>query len=257
MNKTTLCMLAALVVGGLAVPAIQAGQVDATFNTVSPMMNVQFSVANLGITESTEAGLFNWTATSGGLSGNFKTCCIELNQYIGFGGNYQYNLVSLQDAGNPDTGLNLPGEHGPIGVVKASLLRELFGRDYNGGNLDASQAAALQMDVWEIVYDGNSSQPNHNLNLSAGNFTATSGDPATNALAQSWLDSLNGAGPKANLIGLTSPDVQDQVTIAPPGPDSSVPEPATVVLAGLAATGFAGWAWGRKRRLQDPVPTIR
>lgn len=229
--------LAAIAVCGLlAAPAVShAGPVEnATFLTVSPGQGVSGTLGGNGF--GTTGGVFQWNGNSGPIVGPFSAFCIELTQFIGFGGTYTYNVVPIGQAGIPDAGIFGPGTFGPMGAVRGDLLKELFGRHYSG-IVDNSSAAAFQMDVWEIVYDG--SRAPGALDLTSGNFTATS-DAATDALAQSWLNSLDGTGPRANLVGLTNPEVQDQVTLG-----GSVPEPSALA---LSLCGLAGLAFAYRRR---------
>jgi hypothetical protein len=208
----------------------QAGPVvDAMLNSVTPGQIVTFSMKGAGINnEETLAGVFNWTAAAGNLSGQFKTFCIELTQDVWYGGTFHYDLVPVAEAGNPDEGVFGPGTQGPLGAVRADLLSELFAKHY-GQIVDDRTAAAFQMDVWEIAYDG--SRAPGALDLKSGNFTV-SADTQTDALAQSWLNSLDGSGGRTSLLGLTSPTAQDQLTI------DIIPEPATWVLGGIAITAL-------------------
>jgi len=93
----------------------------------------------------------------------------------------------------------------------------------------------LQIATWEIVREDSGT-----LDVLGGDiyfFTNGSTDPAgTVTLAQTYVQSINGSGPKLNnLIAFTNAGAQDLVTQV-----NSVPEPATSGLmgAGLLMAGF-------------------
>jgi hypothetical protein len=188
----------------------------ATFNGVNPGSDGQYSLdggANWGNTG--PAGLFNWTRTSGsyaGAQGNFWSFCTELGEHVGGGSNYCYDVRDLQDA--PSSG--------PMGSAKANLLRELFGRHYTpafGSSLSGTVAAAMQLSIWEIVFENSGT-----LDLSTGNALLTNNDASAVVLAQSYLASLDGTGPLNNdLVVMSASGVQDHI----------IPTPGSLVLAGL------------------------
>lgn len=122
-----------------------------------------------------------------------------------------------------------------LGVQKASYLSELWGRYYDAswsglGSHTAGQdqeAAAFAAAVWEIVYED---VPVSSLLWDVG----TDGTPgiagfssfqANAGLANSWLHSLDGTGPMANLAVFSNQGAQNFIV--------QVPEPATVALLGL------------------------
>lgn len=210
-----------LLVPGIAIAitcgsALAVDTVRATFNSVSPSVLCEFSTNSGGSWTGTLAGSMNWTrdnvtpGTYAGLQGNFSSFCIEVTQYVAFGGTYTYDVTMTPNAPTPDINFNLP-----MGNTKASQLSELFGRYYNGlaGNTDFG---AFQMAVWEIVYDNGS-------NVNAGVFQIRNA-AASEMLANTWLGSLDGSGPMmGGLFALSNREVQDQI----------VPGPGTLALAGV------------------------
>lgn len=226
-----------------AATAANAGTVTATFHTVDPYRIIDFSQDSGHSYESTWAGKFLWTRSGGTEVGNpghdFTTFCIEMNQEINFGGTYTYDVVSLDKGGTHFAG---PGVG--MGAARADLISELWGRHYSEivGN---DTAAAFQIAVWEIVEDSN------NRNLRAGQFrirdAGTRSAPAYVSLAQQWLDSLNGHGPKAVLEAISSREHQDQVFYK--GAASAVPLPAAV-WGGLGLMSAVGAL--RLRRMRKP-----
>lgn len=214
-------------VAGLALSSTSAMALtqSAQFNSVGPKQDVTITLNAGANTQNVAAGLMNWTSTGGGIKGGaeqFKTFCIEVDQNIGGGNIVTFNVVAPELA--PNTA--------PAGVIKAALLSELYGRFFAGlvsGN--NQQHAAFQLAVWEIVYD-------NGVSLSADSFQVTSAPTGTAALAQSWLDALNGTGPMIVLSALTHPTRQDQLV-----PFSVIPTPGA-----MAALGLGGLVATRRRR---------
>ncbi|MFO0829794.1 MAG: VPLPA-CTERM sorting domain-containing protein [Phycisphaerales bacterium] len=244
----TLAIVAASVAAVVASGA-HAAQKTMKFVTVDPGQSVTVKWFNGTAWEEhgTSAGVFKWTNTNG--TGAYVTFCCQLNENIGYGGTYLYNCVDPSAV--PDGGAgNLPVTPGPMGLVKAQVLKDLYYRFYDtarsGANLGEQQknAAAFQLCVWEIVHEviGATESAQDfvtSLGLADGNgdfYVKTGGaNAATLALAEGWLDQL-GAGGVFNsydaLTGLTNMDNQDQLEV--------VPIPAPVVLAGLGLIGVAG-----------------
>lgn len=209
-------MFAAMSVVALAGMTASADTVTATFNTVSPGSNGAFSLdggANWSGTG--PAGIFNWTRTGGdfaGLQGNFSAFCCELTEHIGYGGGYTYTVASLESA---------PTALGGMGSAKADAIRELFGRYYNPSfntSIDSTHAAAMELSIWEITHETEGV-----WGMSTGTARFQNDDGAAITLADQWLASLDGTGPKAtDLYALTANGVQDMI----------VPTPGTAILAG-------------------------
>ena len=138
---------------------------------------------------------------------------------------------------------------------KASLISQLWAQHYDdtwqastyiyyGGNqggwvsgqpadtLENQQALAMNFAIYEIFYDFNGSMTS--LDIANGIFKANSAGTnptAAVSIASGWLSGLvspgNYTGPKAQLLGLTSSNLQDIIV--------EVPEPLTLSLLGLGA----------------------
>jgi len=194
-----------------------------------------FAYKFMGEVQSPTTGLMHWKTFGGDIDlGTYFAFCVELLQPTPYGPE-PYHIVNAADAGIPNEGLNGPGTFGPVGAARADLWSELWGRFF-GTVVDGLTAAAFQGAVWEIAYDPD-------LNLLTGDFQAADPTQPSVAVAQKWLNSLDGTGPRANLVGLTSPDYQDIITERPP----LVPEPSTFALGCVGAGAFALVAWRRRR----------
>ncbi|NDY93626.1 PEP-CTERM sorting domain-containing protein [Ideonella livida] len=176
------------------------------------------------------------TLTSG--QSSFAAYCIELTQpaYLGSRANYSVSTVSSSALSRLFTVAGLDSGHMSTDRVDT-----------------AAEMVALQLAVWETVYDGLGGS------LASGNFSVAgvSSSYATAwTLAQGYLqaayqltDTSLYAG--STLLRYANPSLQDFVayTPAPPQvtPVSVVPEPQTALMlgAGLATVALVGW---RRRR---------
>ncbi len=143
-----------------------------------------------------------------------------------------YEVWPVSDASNP--GQHVPGSE--VGTSKAGYLAELWGRYYDDALLSGSNAEAFSAAVWEIIYEALPSTSS-NWDVTVWNETASSfkASNVDTALANQWLHSLDGTGPKADLVSLTNSSHQDFLV--------EVPEPTS-----LALIGVGGLALLRRRR---------
>ena len=175
------------------------------------------------------AGELNWSWLSGtpeGFATDFYSYCIDATQYLR---DPQYVTVRTTDsftAGSANAG------------AKVSWLFNTYASVIHATGTN-TQAAALQLAIWEALYD--SSQ-----DLSAGAFRG-SGNSAILTQAQTYLNALYSShylGSQATFLDVdgtnTNPAYsgQDQIT-------HGVPEPSTLLMMGLAGLGVM-----RRRRTQ-------
>ncbi len=197
-----------------------ASVVTATFNNVGPSEVVTVTLDAGANTRQVHSGLMNWTRTGGDYTGvgtTFWTFCTEITETVSGGASITYNVMAPEFA--PNTA--------PMGPARAALLSELFGRYIGVVNFgSATDMSAFQMAVWEIAYDDG-------VDLSGGDFRVTAGPNPSRNLAQSFLNALDGTGPRVNVDALVNVGRQDQL----------VPTPGAFALLGLA--GLAG---SRRRR---------
>jgi hypothetical protein len=175
------------------------------------------------------AGELNWSwlsATPEGFATDFYSYCVDATQYLR---DPQYVTVRTTDsftAGSANSG------------AKVSWLFNSYASTIHSSGTNV-QAAALQLAIWEALYD--SSQ-----NLSGGAFRTTASG-AILAQAQTYLNALYSSsylGSRATFLDVdgTNPDAarrgQDQIT-------HSVPEPSTLLMMGVASLALL-----RRRRVR-------
>ncbi len=147
---------------------------------------------------------------------NYLTFCLEPLQFVS-ASILDYNVLSL-DQGTDNIG--------GMGVAKADYVRELIGRFYPSLNvpLPDLQAGALQMALWEIIRED---KPTYGFNVLNGLVQYKDENiVGMMAQAQTYLNALNGTGPKAqNLVAFTNANQQDILF--------QIPEPPTYALIGI------------------------
>jgi hypothetical protein len=173
------------------------------------------------------------------LDNTFMAFCIEPREFVSPGSTYTYTLNPLSSGAT-----NIGG----MGATKAGELAELFGRYYPDFTvtLDALHASALQIAAWEIVRENSGT-----LNVSTGNVQYLNpADPAALALAQTYLSSLTGTGPKlTNVYALTEVGAQDVIVQIRTSSVTSTPEPVTSATVGMAMLGIA-FALSKRSRVR-------
>lgn len=162
------------------------------------------------------------------LNGILATFCTDLEQGD-WGGFVPFKVVPLASA-------PLPGP--AMGPAKAQAIADIWAAAAGQQFTSNDHAAALQMLIWDIVYDFDGTQ----ASLDAASGTVWFSDPGSGflpgvtAIFNSLRSSVGTNAPIGGLRGLTHPDFQDQVVLVPaPG------------LAGLAV-GSVVLAARRRRR---------
>jgi len=207
-------------------------------------------------------GQFSWTVTNPLTSGYaqgqvLSTFCIQGGQ---FATNGTFTIENLESSGVPEGGSDA-GDLDSTAAMQIQGFGNSFFADVNAGNITVGSntytasevAAAFQLGIWEIEYDGGSggeafpeaanynyfstSDTHHLFNASS---THTDGEAAI-ALANIWLNDFTAATSVTSLALVSSSD-QDQMMYMPGGgtpPPPAVPLPEALP-AGLALMGGLG-----------------
>jgi hypothetical protein len=233
MKKCTVFLLAALLL------AVLSGTANAHFMNTVQMVNTDLG-ANKPMTVwgggldgvDIYGGAYMFKKIDGSgegkhwANGELSGFCVELSEpapeIIS-----KYNVIHLEDG--PLTG--------SMGLTRAKYISELWGRYYDsswagGGSYTSKQnvrAGAFASAIWEILYEDLPATPlkwdvSVDGTAGAGGFYTNFGDAA---MANSWLHSLDGTGPRAELRILSHDGSQDYIV--------AVPEPTTFVLLGFGS----------------------
>lgn len=263
MNKTRLGLLLAVLAGSAA--SASADTVNMTFVGVGAGRSGQISYDGGTTFHGTFAGILN-QSFSGPATGlgtalvgqTLQSYCIELEGLTFATRNMEITSVSnapVDPAGNPNF-------NGPYGAVRAARVAAVMGAAFNAGWIDAriqstglmtnARAAAIQLLVWESLFEPGSNANPVGWDLTNGNFQTTgfAGAAAEVAAIVGDVATLFAGGYRFSglraLVGQTNgngshTDIQDQLVVIPLPP---------AAWAGLGTLGAVfGLSVVRRRRL--------
>jgi hypothetical protein len=260
-----------LVCGAMAASVAQASSVTLRLDSpassaVNPGVDGGLKVTFTGGSQSTVyTGQMNWDVTASSTAGysvgqGVSTYCIQGLQSVSAGGSYTYTLQSLNSPNTPNGGSDQ-------GVLDSTAALQIQGfadtyyasaaHSYGSYNADET-AAAFQLAIWEIEYDGGAGKESFTPGGSYNFFThglveATGTDSegiAAVTLANNWLNNFTAASSVSSLAFVNS-SAQDQFIYQPGGNgggnQTAVPLPAAFP-AGIALLGGLFGARKMKRK---------
>lgn len=272
----------------LATAPAQAG-FNATFTGADPSAGT-FAYTARGTSHSSLAGRMNWTATTAGPTGllgmngqsgnGFITFCIEVSQHVTSNHSYTLDPQALHTLPNS-------GAVTPMNSNKANDVAQFWARwasdiaalqptgsrviaGFNGGNAVYQDVigSAIQLAIWEIVFEKDYSTDGTVATYTAGHydvtteaatnggFVVTGGKQLSRDLANHMLSLVDfNGGAAANVIGFKVTNGmnhhQDQVGLLE-GPNNLVPTPAPAAVV-LALTGLVPCVVFRRRLAGRPA----
>jgi hypothetical protein len=253
----------AVVCGMMATSAAQAESISAQLATptLSPGLTSGLYVTFVGGTPTSQVntGQINWKVTATDntdytVGEKFSTYCIQGEQYVTTGQTYNYSIVGLGSTGQPEGGTDAGVLDSTAAMQIQGLVNSYFAdAGVVDGSYDANQtAAAFQLAIWEIEYDGGSGGETFTSGGSTNFFGSGDGlvratgvgSEASGAvtLANYWLNHFTKATAVSSLA-LVSGNAQDQLICNVPsgsGQQSSVPLPAAFPAGAALLAGMFG-----------------
>jgi hypothetical protein len=215
--------------------------VHVTMTGLGPGLYNQVSVSS-PVSYSYYAGALDWRLDT--VNGNsvapttIYTFCIQMTQHVSNGG-YTFTVQSL-------VGAPLGGTDPHLSVDQAALIQGLVDTHYSDILSTPINAAAMQVAIWEILYDGGTSPDVYNSAHGASGFAASATNPSDGATAlaraQNWLTNLTPDYNVTSLALVNNGDQDQMIAITP------VPLPAALPMGAAMLVGMAGLAAVRKVR---------
>ncbi|MFK7960978.1 MAG: hypothetical protein AB8G96_10680 [Phycisphaerales bacterium] len=225
-----------------------ASAVDLAFNNLYGVTGFSVDLAGSDISGTLAAGRLDYTVTGDtdpyfAVGQQISSFCSEIDQGV-TGMAVPYDFYGVDEAEGIEA-IPTPGTiGGPMGLAKAGFVSDLFTKYFvTAINGTETQAAAFQIALWEVVYEGPGDDGGiGTLDLDGGAFTVGgSGDGDREDaidLANQWLATLVDNGISDDMLGMGSATFQDQLTLL------VVPIPGALA---LGLIGMGGVATMRRR----------
>jgi len=218
--------------------------------------------------------LINQISSDASMPSSYITLCTDIEGTLYLGQSYEYvtpvTPFSGQTGVNPTWGaINTPAylsAHTANAANAAQAIQNAAHLFYTYGQLTDTglggttvQKAALQLAVWEALYDTTAGG-----SVTGSRFTVSGGDAAAIALAGSWLSGLDGSygltgyllfptqGSSVNADGEPPQELLIGISESPNLPGQPVPESPTVIAGALLLLPFAASTFKilRKKRAE-------
>jgi len=196
--------------------------------------------------------LINKVSGDASMPASYVTVCTDIEGTLYLGQDYEYNTpvtpFSGQSGVNPMWGDGSNDGSAAKAIQNAAYLFYAYGQLTSAGiGGTTEQKAALQLAVWEVLYNTDA-----NGNVTGSRFTVSGGDATAIGEAASWLSSLNGSGNYGltgyllypnPLSGVNADGEPPQELLIADGDAQpaiqSVPESTTVIAGALLLLPFA------------------
>ncbi len=189
------------------------------------------------------------SSTDASMPSSYVTVCTDIGGTLYLGQSYEYNTpvtpFSGQSGINPTWGDGSNDGSAAKAIQNAAYLFYTYGQLTSAGiGGTTEQKAALQLAVWEALYNTTSSGT-----VTGTRFTVSSGDTAAISQANSWISSLNGNYDYTGYLLYPNPlsgvnadgEPPQELLIADGSPlvVQPVPESPTVIAGALLLLPFA------------------
>jgi hypothetical protein len=176
------------------------------------------------------------------LPATYSTVCVDLLGTLYVPRNYGFTApvqFGLNAGWAPEWGYDGTDPDSFLGIQRAADLyytHKIQGYDWVN---DSTHWAALQLAVWDALYDTHVGNAASAYNTATGRFQVTSGDSGAISLANTWLHDINPNGRYAGALIQPDPAIQYGAT----GQElfmnvTPVPEPTTLIAGALLLLPF-------------------